>query len=162
MCDTAAYGTTSPQKRTRNTDITASPRKSSRLSNASTVEASPRKPSRLLSSPMKTETILSSPRKQTRTIIEAALEGSPRKSSRLESIPQKGASKTESPKKAPKSPAISTPILRLAKCESPSKTVKDQPTPQKGKRTKTETGTPQKTANGKVPQVKTHCAAFCV
>ncbi|KAI7813517.1 leucine-rich repeat and WD repeat-containing protein 1 [Triplophysa rosa] len=154
MCDTAANGTTSPPKRTRNADITAeaSPRKSSRLSNASTVEASTRKSSRLLSSPMKTETILSSPRKQTRTTIEAALEGSPRKSSRIENIPQKGASKTESPSKAPKSPAVSTPTSRLAKCESPRKTVKDQPTPQKGKTTKTETGTPRKTANGKVSQ----------
>nr|XP_055056471.1 leucine-rich repeat and WD repeat-containing protein 1 isoform X1 [Misgurnus anguillicaudatus] len=158
-CDLGAKMTTSPQKRTRNnTEITAeaSPRKSSRVTNATTVEASPRKSTRLPSSPLKTEITLSSPRKHTRA-TEAAIEGSPRKSSRLESVPQKGASKTETPRKTPKSPAVSTPTSRLAKCESPIKAVKDQPTPQKGKQTtaKTEKGTPQKstkTKNTKVSQ----------
>lgn len=153
VCDIGANSTTSPQKRTKNNidiAVEASPRKSSRLSNpAAAVDASPRKSTRLLSSPIKTETILSSPRKHTRTTIEAALEGSPRKSSRLENIPQKGASKIESPRKAPKSPAISTPTSGPSKFDSLRKTVKDHPTPQKGKQTKTKTSTPRKTANGK-------------
>ncbi|XP_051962618.1 leucine-rich repeat and WD repeat-containing protein 1 [Xyrauchen texanus] len=156
-CDLGANGTTSLQKRTRNNSevsAEASPRKSSRLASATSIEGSPRKSTRVLGTPQKTDPILPSSRKHARMTNVATPEGSPRKTCRLENVSQKDASKTGSPRKVAKSTVISNPKSRLAKCESPKKTPKDQPTAQQGKNTaaKTENSTPRKTLNAK-PQV---------
>ncbi|KAK9974091.1 hypothetical protein ABG768_022200 [Culter alburnus] len=153
--DLGGNSVTSPQKRTRNnTEVSAeaSPRKSSRLASAAPAEPSPRKSTRVPSTPQKTDPILSSPRKHARMTNVDTLEGSPRKSSRLENISQKVVSKTESPRKASKSPGISMPTSRPAKCESPRKTAKDQTTAQQSKQTTADT--PRKTTRVKlrVPQ----------